>query len=139
MGDEYATVEMWMDALRNRVGSINLLASMGLAVTEEDIRERDIAERQLSQLENLVKKQGMAVDNTQEYFRLSSLTTDEKIDLMAGKIIGDPWHNEPGIMFTLKSMLDLQARAERERKLLFVSMLILSLVQLFVLVDIYLI
>ena len=139
MGDEYATVEMWMDALRNRVGSINLLASMGLAVTEEDIRARDIAERQLSQLENLVKKQGMAVDNTQEYFRLSSLTTDEKIDLMAGKIIGDPWHNEPGIVVTLKAMLELQAKADRERKLLFVSMLILSLVQSFVLVDIYLI
>ena len=81
---------------------------------------------------------GTVNQTVNNYPDLSTLSLEEKVDLIARKIVGSSWYNEPGIMPTLKQMADVQTKAERERKFLFVSMVVLSLVQMFVLVDIYL-
>ena len=81
---------------------------------------------------------GTVNQTVNNYPDLSTLSLEEKVDLIARKIVGSSWYNEPGIMPTLKQMADVQIKAEGERKLLFVSIVVLSLVQLFVLVDIYL-
>lgn len=78
------------------------------------------------------------------YPDLSRLTTEEKVDLIARKIIGSPWYNEPGIIPTLAKLEANQEQTKHERLLLFraigiiamVAVLVL-LVQLFMLVDLY--
>jgi hypothetical protein len=105
---DYATSDQWMDALRNKIGSVNLMQSMGIDVSEKDLHDRDIAERQLRQLEEMTKNN--------ESPDLSAMSTAQKVDMIARKLIGDPWTNEPGILATLHFMNKAQDVATSERR-----------------------
>jgi hypothetical protein len=108
---DYATTEQWMDSLRNKVGSVNLMQSMGIEVSEKDLHDRDIAERQLRQLEEMTKTGGGG-----DAPDLSAMSTAQKVDMIARKLIGDPWTNEPGILATLHLMSKVQEIATSERR-----------------------
>lgn len=107
---DYATSDQWMDALRNKVGSINLMQSMGIDVSDKDLHDRDIAERQLKQLEEMTKAGNNDAPD------LSAMSTAQKVDMIARKLIGDPWTDEPGILATLHLMTKAQETATSERR-----------------------
>jgi len=69
---------------------------------------------------------------------LSRLSIEEKVDLIVRKIIGSPWFNEPGIMPTLKRMMEAQEIAVRERRILFILFATLALFFAYLFLDIYL-
>jgi hypothetical protein len=68
---------------------------------------------------------------------LSTLSLEQKVDLIVRKIVGSPWYNEPGIMPTLQLMRDGQLRALYERRMLFAITGVLVLGQLYILGDVY--
>ena len=109
MSDEYANVEQWMEQLRNKIGSVNMLEDMKMGVSDEDRQEREIAERKLRQLENLVK------DHDEVEPQLSTLTQDEKLDLLVERMVGDPLRGITGLVQLVEGMTHQQEEASQER------------------------
>tara|TARA_R110000868_G_scaffold21307_3_gene88532 strand:- start:3113 stop:3721 length:609 start_codon:yes stop_codon:yes gene_type:complete len=48
--------------------------------------------------------------------QLKGMSVDEKLDMVIRKLIGDDWHNEPGVLPTLKSIVEQSRLASDERE-----------------------